>query len=105
MPTRQPIPDWLCSVPRHLGKPLYYYGALGSTIYGAFGSTVAKARKARKWTQAGLATRAGISRNYVSLIERGEAKNLSVQVLVRLAQALEVSEVDLFRLYLPQVSR
>jgi len=93
MPTRQPLPDWMCSVPKHLDKPLYY---------GTFGSTIAKMRKAkaRKWTQADLAARAGISRNYVSLIERGKAKNLSVQVLIRLAQTLEVSEVALFRLWL-----
>lgn len=82
------------SVPNHLDTPL---------CYGTFGSTIARSRKARKWTQAELADRAGISRNYVSLIERGEAKNLSVRVLVRLGRTLELSVVDLFLLYLPLV--
>lgn len=42
-------------------------------------------------SQARLADLAGISRNYVSLIERGDAKNVSIGTLNNLASALGVS--------------
>ena len=46
-------------------------------------------------SQGELAERAGISRNYVSLIERGEASNLSINVLNNLAAALGVTPAEL----------
>jgi transcriptional regulator with XRE-family HTH domain len=46
-------------------------------------------------SQGELADRAGISRNYVSLIERGEASNLSINVLNHLAAALSVTPAEL----------
>jgi transcriptional regulator with XRE-family HTH domain len=46
-------------------------------------------------SQGELAERAGISRNYVSLIERGEASNLSINILNNLAAALGVTPADL----------
>jgi len=46
-------------------------------------------------SQGELAERAGISRNYVSLIERGEASNLSINVLNHLAAALSVTTAEL----------
>jgi len=46
-------------------------------------------------SQGELAERAGISRNYVSLIERGEASNLSINVLNNLAASLGVTPADL----------
>ena len=91
---RQCLPNWLLTAPSHLTKPL---------CYGTFGSTVAKIRRRQGWTQADLATEASVSRNYVSLIERNQADNLSISILARLAQALKVDAVDLFRLYLPMV--
>jgi len=45
-------------------------------------------RKELGMSQADLAEAAHISRNYVSLIERGEAQNVSTKLLSRLALAL-----------------
>ncbi len=42
-------------------------------------------------SQSSLAKLAGISRNYVSMIERGEAQNVSINVLNSLAAALGTS--------------
>lgn len=42
-----------------------------------------------------LADRATISRNYVSLIERGEAQNVSTAILEQLATALQLTASDL----------
>lgn len=46
-------------------------------------------------SQQTLADRARISRNYVSLIERGEAANVSTAVLEQLATALQLAVADL----------
>lgn len=55
-------------------------------------------RRERRLKQIDLASRAGISRNYLSMIERGVADNLSVDVLVRLAGAMEIDSGELLRL-------
>ncbi|GAB4581247.1 MAG: hypothetical protein Fur0022_39940 [Anaerolineales bacterium] len=52
-------------------------------------------RRALGFSQSELADRAGISRNYVSLIERAEAANLSLNVLNSLAMALGVTPAEL----------
>ncbi|MCB9134205.1 MAG: helix-turn-helix transcriptional regulator [Anaerolineales bacterium] len=52
-------------------------------------------RRALGISQSELAERAGISRNYVSLIERAEASNLSLNVLHNLANALGVTAAEL----------
>jgi transcriptional regulator with XRE-family HTH domain len=52
-------------------------------------------RRALGISQSELAERAGISRNYVSLIERAEASNLSLNVLHSLAGALGVNPAEL----------
>jgi transcriptional regulator with XRE-family HTH domain len=59
--------------------------------YYEFGNQVFAARRKLKISQAELAKRAEISRNYVSLIERGEAQNISVNIINQLATALGVS--------------
>lgn len=46
-------------------------------------------------SQQAVADRAKISRNYVSLIERGEAQNISTAVLEQLATALQLTIADL----------
>ena len=56
---------------------------------------VARRRKELGLSQGTLAQKAGISKNYVSLIERGEAQNLSVDILHRLASALETTPNEL----------
>lgn len=58
-------------------------------------SIVLLRRKELNLTQGELAEQAGISRNYVSLIERGEASNVSVKVLHGLASALGTTPAEL----------
>jgi transcriptional regulator with XRE-family HTH domain len=60
-----------------------------------FGRQVKKRRQALAISQEHLATQANISRNYLSIIERGEANNVSVSVLGQLATALGVSPAQL----------
>lgn len=59
------------------------------------GRQVLLRRKELGLTQGELAEQAGISRNYVSLIERGEARNVSVNVLYELAAALGTTPAEL----------
>lgn len=56
-------------------------------IYIELGGCVRTLRKARRWTQADLAGKAGISVSFLGHIERGTRK-LSVETLVRLSSAL-----------------
>lgn len=59
------------------------------------GRQVLMRRKELDLTQGELAEQAGISRNYVSLIERGEARNVSVNVLHELATVLGTTPAEL----------
>lgn len=59
------------------------------------GRQVLLRRKDLNLTQGELAEQAGISRNYVSLIERGEARNVSVNILHGLAAALNTTPAEL----------
>ena len=60
-----------------------------------FGKSVLVLRKERKLNQDQLANLADISRNYISMIERGDAKNVSEEIIRRLALALEVTQEQL----------
>lgn len=53
-------------------------------------------RAERGLTQEQLADRAGLAREYLSKVESGH-RNPSLDIIARLAQALEVSLEDLFR--------
>ena len=59
------------------------------------GRQVQAKRKERDLSQAQLGDLVGISRNYVSLIERGEAENISLKVVNQLAVALGISPSEL----------
>ncbi len=59
-----------------------------------FADRVNEARMRSGKSQAKLADEAGISRNYLSQIERGEAQNLSWQVKTNLAEVLGISAED-----------
>jgi transcriptional regulator with XRE-family HTH domain len=61
------------------------------------GEVVRKRRLALDLSQEELAARAGVHRTYLSDIERG-ARNITITVLTRLAEALEVRVSRLFRL-------
>jgi transcriptional regulator with XRE-family HTH domain len=55
------------------------------------GKNVLTLRKGKKVTQEQLASRAKVSRNYISMIERGEAENISEDIIRKLAWGLEIS--------------
>lgn len=55
------------------------------------GDNVRNLRKERKLSQEKLAELANVSRNYISMIERGEAKNISEEIIQKLAWGLEAS--------------
>jgi transcriptional regulator with XRE-family HTH domain len=59
-----------------------------------FGEIVRKLRKKESLSQAQLAIKIGISRNYLSEIERGEAANLSWDIRTKLCVALGISIDD-----------
>lgn len=58
---------------------------------GELARRISERRKELGLTQAALAHKAAVSRNYVALIERGEARNPSLSVLHRLATALGIA--------------
>lgn len=59
------------------------------------GRKVLSYRKEKKLSQEELARLVGVSRNYVSLIERGEAHGISMKVVSQLAIALGTSPGEL----------
>ncbi len=61
----------------------------------AFGKRVRDLRAARGWSQEQLAERAGLHRNYVGMVERGE-RNPALLNIARLARVLNVSLAELF---------
>ena len=60
-----------------------------------FGRRIKELRVLKSWTQEELATEAGISKNYLGEIERGE-NNVSIHYIARLADAFGLSLADLF---------
>ena len=60
----------------------------------ALGLAARKLRSERGWSQADLALRVGMDRNYLSLIELGR-NSPSVRMLMRLCLALDVRAADL----------
>ncbi len=66
------------------------------TIQEQFGSRVRDLRKGRGWTQEQLADAAGRHWTYIGGIERGE-RNITLQVVVDIARALDVDIKELFR--------
>ncbi|MCU0518228.1 MAG: helix-turn-helix domain-containing protein [Oscillatoria sp. Prado101] len=61
-----------------------------------FGEQVRNFRKARGLSQEELAELAGLHRNYIGGIERGE-RNVALLNILRLAKALEISPSDLLK--------
>mgnify|MGYP001317790932 FL=1 len=60
----------------------------------ALGQALRKLRTERGWSQAELALRVDMDRNYLSLIELGRSSP-SVRMLMRLCAALDVQAADL----------
>jgi transcriptional regulator with XRE-family HTH domain len=59
-----------------------------------FGKNVRRLRERRGYSQEELAERAGLHRTYVGSVERGE-RNISLENIVAIARALDVSPADL----------
>jgi transcriptional regulator with XRE-family HTH domain len=60
-----------------------------------FGNAIRALREERGYSQEKLAERAGLHRNYVGGVERGE-RNVALENIVKLARALSVRSRDLF---------
>jgi transcriptional regulator with XRE-family HTH domain len=60
-----------------------------------FGMALRALREERGYSQEELAERAGLHRNYVGGVERGE-RNVALENIVKLAGALSVRTKDLF---------
>ena len=65
-------------------------------VKAVFGTAVRSLREDRGYSQEQLAERAGLHRNYVGGVERGE-RNVSLENIVKLAQALSIRTRDLFK--------
>lgn len=59
-----------------------------------FGQNVRRLRQARGLSQEALASRAGMDRSYLGSVERGK-RNISLQGMVTIARALDVSVSEL----------
>lgn len=62
----------------------------------AFGAALRSLRTERGYSQESFAAHAGIDRSYYGAIERGEF-NVSLETIVRLADALGVSVTEILR--------
>jgi transcriptional regulator with XRE-family HTH domain len=65
-------------------------------ILSRFGKTLRELRTERALSQEKVAELAGLDRNYIGMIERGE-RNPAVVNVVKIAKALGVKPADLFR--------
>ena len=75
-----------------------------STFLISVGRRIAKARRNKGYSQAMLAEKANISISHLSNIERG-LKNLSSEVLFKIAKALQTSVDSLLFTDIPQVHK
>jgi transcriptional regulator with XRE-family HTH domain len=62
--------------------------SMGTTIEIWFGHTIRKRRKELGLSQGQAAERAGVSRNYWGMMERGMAQNPSLEIMRKMAWAV-----------------
>lgn len=60
-----------------------------------FGIKVRQLRMQHHWSQEELSFRCGVSKNYISDVERGR-RNVSLRAIEKIAQGLDVEIKDLF---------
>ena len=65
------------------------------SVKSRFGARLRQLRDERGYSQEALAESAGLHRNYVGGVERGE-RNVALENIVKLAKALSVKPRDLF---------
>lgn len=65
------------------------------SVKSRFGTRLRNLRNERGYSQEELAERAGLHRNYVGGVERGE-RNVALENIVKLAKALAVKPSELF---------
>ena len=61
-----------------------------------FGEKIREERLKRNLSQEKLATRAGVHRTYIGMIERAE-KNITLENIERIAKALDLNLNDIFK--------
>ncbi|CAN7779973.1 helix-turn-helix transcriptional regulator [Cupriavidus necator] len=70
----------------------------------AFGKALAKLRRERGWTQEFLSFECNLTRNYISLLERGE-RSPTLNTIASLAEALKVGEEELVKMTLEELRK
>lgn len=63
----------------------------------AFGTVLARLRRERGWTQEFLSFECNLTRNYISLLERGQ-QSPTLNTIAKLAEALSVDEVEFIKM-------